>query len=117
MRRIRRSAKSRRQFIPSVSSPINLLCIAVAAVSFFTTGLARAAITDVQGHAVSLDGKVAAVVFLNPECPISRSEVATLNKITADATEASVWGVISDPTVTRDAAAKFAKDFDVKFPL
>src|SRR5215469_5238336 len=93
------------------------LCIALTAASIFTTDSVRAANTDIEGHAVSLEGKVAAVVFLNPECPISRSEVATLNTIAADASEASVWGVISDPTVTREAAAKFAKDFGVKFPL
>ena len=117
MRQISRPAQSRRQFIPPVSSLGSLLCIAVTAVIILTTGLARAAITDVQGHAISLDGKVAAVVFLNPECPISRSEVATLNKIAADMKGPSVFGVISDPTVTRDAAAKFAKDFGVEFPL
>lgn len=117
MRQVRRPAKSRRQFVPPVSSPCSLLCIAVTAASIFTTGLARAAITDVQGHAVSLDGKVAAVVFLGPECPISRSEVAALNKIAGDMKAPSVFGVISDPTVNREAAAKFAKDFEVKFPL
>jgi hypothetical protein len=100
-----------------VSFPASSLCIALTTVGIFTTDIVTAANTDIEGHAVSLDGKVAAVVFLNPECPISRSEVATVNKIAADAGEASVLGVISDPTVTRDAAAKFAKDFGVKFPL
>jgi peroxiredoxin len=103
--------------MPSVSLPGGLLGLALAAAGIFTADIAGAANTDIEGHAVSLDGKVAAVVFLSPDCPISRSEVATLNKIAADAGGASVLGVISDPTVTRDAAAKFAKDFGVKFPL
>lgn len=96
---------------------LSSLCLALIAVAMSTPHSARAATTDIQGHIISLDDKVAAVVFLNPECPISRSEVAPLNKIAADTISPPVFGVISDPTVTRDAAAKFAKDFGVKFPL
>lgn len=91
--------------------------MAIAVTMSLAVCIVNAATTDLEGHSVSLDGKVAAVVFLNPECPISRSEVATLNKIAADAKGASVLGVISDPSVTRSAASAFAKSFQVKFPL
>src|SRR5579859_7932588 len=95
---------------------MRIIPLFLAAVILVTTD-SRAAITDIDGKTCSLDGKIAAVVFLNPECPISRAEVAALNKIAADNKSASVFGVISDPTVTRSAAITFAKDFQVKFPL
>ena len=95
---------------------MRIISLFFTAVILVTTE-ASAAITDVEGHTILLDGKVSAVVFLNPECPISRSEVAALNEITAANNGAPVVGVISDPSVTRSAAAAFVKEFQVKFPL
>jgi len=99
---------------PSIRAAVRLLS-AMASAAFLFASAARGAVTDIEGHPFSLEGKVAAVVFLNPECPISRSEVAALNQIAV--ASKPVVGVISDPTVTREAARKFTKDFGVKFTL
>ena len=95
---------------------MRIIPLFLTAVILVTTD-ARAAVMDIEGHHFSLDGKVAAVVFLNPECPISRKEISTLNEIASASAAAPVVGVISDPTVTREAAAKFIKEFGVKFTL
>jgi hypothetical protein len=100
----------------AAACPTQIITLLLIVLLLATPGV-RAAVMDVQGHPYLFDGKVSAIVFLNPECPISRSEVTTLNQIAAASTEAPVVGVISDPTVTREAARKFVTDFGVKFPL
>jgi peroxiredoxin len=81
-------------------------------------GLARGAVTDLEGQSHLLQGRVTAIVFLDPECPICRSEMAEINEIAAHVgSRAQVLGVISDPTVTRIAGAAFAKEYGSKFPL
>ncbi len=63
--------------------------------------------------------RVRVFVFLSPECPISNGFTQTLNQLTARhtgrVTEADrrvdFFGVVSDPTVTRAAAAKHYREF------
>src|ERR1700722_7614363 len=106
---VRHVAKNGAAACPTQIFPLLLFVLMLASPSV------RAAVMDIQGHPCLFDGKVSAIVFLNPECPISRSEVAALNQIAAASPEAPVVGVISDPTVTREAARKFITDFGVKF--
>jgi thiol-disulfide isomerase/thioredoxin len=63
--------------------------------------------------------KAMAIVFLATDCPVSREYVPTLNRLAASLSDQPVkfYGVISDETLTRAQAAKFQKDFDIKFPV
>lgn len=59
------------------------------------------------------------LVFLSSECPISNQFIPELNRIHAQTKSAAVefYGVISDRTVTRRAAADFAKEYGIEFPV
>jgi AhpC/TSA family len=59
------------------------------------------------------------VVFLSAECPISRQYIPELNRLAqaAGSTKVNFYGVLSDPSVTRTAAARFADEFQLGFPL
>ena len=77
---------------------------------------------DLDGHIHSLpatDRRTTVVIFLSPECPIARRAVPTLNALAKDWSEKSVSlvGVFSDPSLDRVAAAKFAGEFGVLFPI
>lgn len=67
-------------------------------------------------------GRVRVFVFLSTECPIANGYTPTLNDLHArvgGAGDAGVdlFGVISDATVTREAAAKHFEEFQVSFPV
>jgi peroxiredoxin len=61
------------------------------------------------------------VVFLGTECPIANGYIPELNRQFAALREADAgvefFGVISDRSVTRVAAAKHVAEFKVKFPV
>jgi len=77
---------------------------------------------DHAGKVVRFEGKTIALVVLSTECPIARKAIggdtgvnAGADKLAADNVE--LFGVISDPTVTRAAAVDFARAHGVKFPV
>lgn len=78
---------------------------------------------DLDGRPVALveneNRQGTAFVFISPDCPISRQYVPELNRIAAEvATESTaILGVLSDRTVSRQAAQQFAEEFDVQFPV
>jgi mono/diheme cytochrome c family protein len=61
------------------------------------------------------------VVFLGTECPIANGCIPELNRQFAELVEAdsqvAFFGVISDRSVTRAAAARHATQFKIKFPV
>jgi mono/diheme cytochrome c family protein len=79
---------------------------------------------DVEGRAYTLsdDPDVAAtgIVFMSTQCPISNKYVPELNRIAkAQASQPGgrLFGVISDPSVTRAAAAQYVKEYQIAFPV
>lgn len=62
---------------------------------------------------------VRAFIFLGSECPISQAYIPTLNRLAADlqAQGVELFGVWSDPTVTRAAAAAHFTDWQATFPV
>lgn len=75
---------------------------------------------DVAGEVHSLAAQPATgLVFISTECPISNQYVPELNRIAAASAEVGVrvFAVVSDPTVTRQAAAEFAAEYQLQFPL
>jgi len=77
---------------------------------------------DHAGKVVRFEGKTIALVVLSTECPIARKAIggdtgvnAGADKLAADNVE--LFGVTSDPTVTRAAAVDFARAHGVKFPV
>lgn len=86
------------------------------------SGVAGIKSVDVNGVAHTLadtPAKAIGLIFLNTECPISSSYVPILNPLAAGQAKAGVpvYGVISDPTVTRAAAAKFQQEYKITFPI
>jgi len=63
--------------------------------------------------------KVRVFVFLSTECPIARSYTPELNRLSAEFAPRGVelFGVWSDATVTRAAAAQHFAEFKAKFPV
>src|SRR5438309_1436708 len=93
-------------------------CCWIVGVIISLSAVAHATATDLEGHTHALEGRVSAIVFLNPECPICRSEVAAINAVAGSTGETGrVLGVISDPGVTRASAVAFAKDYGAKFAV
>lgn len=61
-----------------------------------------------------------AFVFMSTECPISRKYVPQLNRIyaqTHSTGKVEFYGILSDPSVTRKAAADFTREFGVQFSV
>lgn len=62
-----------------------------------------------------------AFIFLSTECPISNGYINALNELHAllarSGQMAELFGVVSDPTVTRAHAAKHFAEFQAKFPI
>jgi peroxiredoxin len=58
-------------------------------------------------------------VFLSSECPISREYVPELNRLVkaVESNKIAIYGVMSDASVTRTEAVKFADEFHLDFPL
>ncbi len=79
--------------------------------------------TDVAGKLLAIghggveEARGVAFVFINTECPISNGLTPELNRIAKVAAEKHVefYAVLSDPTVTRAAAQKHAKEFQIAF--
>jgi len=80
-------------------------------------------ILDVEGniHALGeVDGlEGIAFVFISSECPISRRYVPELNRLAqSDAADRiRFYGVLSDLSVSRQAAENFVSEFQVAFPV
>lgn len=88
----------------------------------------RIDVTQLQG--IDLDGRLqrftahancqaTAIVFLSTECPISRSYLPLLKKLSAQYHKhgMSLYGVISAPGVTRAAALQHREEFALDFPV
>lgn len=80
--------------------------------------------------AVDLSGKVhrlaaeperksTALVFMTSECPISRQYIPSLNRLSEQLGQNGIklYGVIYDPSLTRNAAEQFASEFKTSFPI
>jgi mono/diheme cytochrome c family protein len=66
--------------------------------------------------------RASGVVFLSTTCPISNKYVPELNRMAEQLHQkhgdaVRLLGVISDPTVTRAAAAKYVADYHITFPM
>jgi peroxiredoxin len=79
---------------------------------------------DVHGSRVQVtlpEGPGAVVfVFLSSECPISKSYTSQLNEMAgqwAKTPAVTLYGIVSDSLLTRQAAAGFAKEFELQFPV
>ena len=80
---------------------------------------------DLNGTIHSLeqnDGRrVRAFIFVSTECPISNGYIKTLNELDAKLANtvngAEVFGVVSDPTVTRTQVEKHFAEFKAEFPV
>jgi thiol-disulfide isomerase/thioredoxin len=59
------------------------------------------------------------LLFIAPECPISNGYAPELRRISEKYSPrgAAFFAVHSDPTVTRDAAAKHAAEYNLPFPV
>jgi thiol-disulfide isomerase/thioredoxin/mono/diheme cytochrome c family protein len=85
--------------------------------------LSELAMLDVHGAKQSLaiapQEKASVFVFMSSDCPISRQYVPELNRLVkaADAKKIRFYGVLSDASVTRADALKFANEFQLAFPL
>jgi hypothetical protein len=82
-------------------------------------------ILDVNGvkHALEANSRRTGTVFvfMSSECPISRQYVPELNRLhhaaASAAGEVGFYGIISDPTLNRRAAAQFVAEFKIAFPV
>jgi mono/diheme cytochrome c family protein/thiol-disulfide isomerase/thioredoxin len=78
---------------------------------------------DLQGRAHHLTGgeadRAVALVFITTECPIAREYVPELNRLASQFAErpAKFFGVISDASISRAEAARFAQEFRIEFPV
>lgn len=78
---------------------------------------------DVGGTPYNLDQndqkRVRVYIFLSTECPIANGYLKTLNEIKAqyDGQPVDIFGVVSDPTVTRSEAARHYGEFKVRIPV
>lgn len=80
---------------------------------------------DLNGtiHSLELNDsrRVRAFVFVSTECPISNGYIKTLNEIQAiiakSGKAAEIFGVVSDPMVTRTQALKHFAEFNTEFPI
>lgn len=95
--------------------PALLLALTPAARAEFP--LARA--IDTRGRVRELPpagAAAVAVVFLDPGCPICQRYAPTLNELAATKGVA-LYGVVSNPTVTRAEAAGYADGYALSFPV
>ena len=82
-------------------------------------------ILDVAGKTHHLgcrpERKALAIVVLSTECPIARGYIPELNRLSArlqgENAGVDLFGVISDPSITRDQAAKYADEYRPEFPM
>ena len=78
-------------------------------------------VTDVDGavHEVGHGASPTVLVFLATECPISNQYHGTLNALAErySAAGVHVYGVLSDPSVTRVAAKMYGATHDIRYSL
>jgi len=74
---------------------------------------------QIQRLGASESAPIDAIVFMSPECPISCQYVPELNRLHQRYATKGVRlaGVVSDPTISRSKAGKFAQEFQLQFPL
>lgn len=78
---------------------------------------------DLGGKVYALADKpnirATALVFLSTQCPISNKYIPELNRLAKLHQDDGVrlFGVISDPTITRAAADQYAKEYQIAFPM
>lgn len=77
---------------------------------------------DLVGKTHALDQndarRVRAFVFLSTECPVANGYLKTLNELgTTFPNRLEVYGVVSDPSVTRAQAAKHFAEYEATFPV
>ncbi len=85
----------------------------------------RFPLTDLQGSIHSLEQndhrRVRVFVFLSTECPISNAYITTLNELFSSTAKSDkkpeLFGVVSDSTAKRTAAAKHFDEYQAKFPI
>lgn len=116
-------------FVALVSLPLAVLVAADATPSEPGTEPVRPPVTfgmiDLAGQTHQLgeneEGRTRAFVFLSIECPIANTYTKTLNELHDSLGErglsADLYGVISDPTVTRSKAAAHYEEFEARFPV
>jgi AhpC/TSA family len=85
----------------------------------------RFPLTDLQGT-IHFPGQndrnaVRAFVFLSTECPVANGSVKTLNelakKLRENKQKVELFGVVSDPSVTRQQAATHFAEYRTEFPI
>lgn len=87
--------------------------------------LPKIALLDLTGVAHRLESNSArgavAFVFLSTECPIANGTIPELNRIAKSAKNGSpaaeLFGIISDPAISRKAATKHSEEFKLEFPV
>ncbi len=81
----------------------------------------RAIAVDGTAHTLGEQAGLQAtvLVFLGTECPIARKYMPTLNHLAEQfQTRHVAWyGVVSEPHTTREAIARFAQEYNCRFPL
>lgn len=80
------------------------------------------ALIDLEGKIQHLgerdQGRPLAIVFLSPECPISNQYAVELNRIHGSVKDrCDFYGVVFDPTISRQRAVDFAKEYKLAFPV
>lgn len=108
------------------SVALGLMCLAATttrADEVRQVALSRLRLLDVRGQshvlAANEQRSGTAFIFISPECPISRQYVPELNRLSqgVDADQVAFYGILSDASITRTAAEKFADEFDIAFPV
>jgi thiol-disulfide isomerase/thioredoxin len=78
---------------------------------------------DVEGvsHclATAPDVKATAVIFLSTQCPISNKYIPELNRLAEShaGDGVRIFAVLSDPSLSRDAARQYVKEFQITFTV
>ncbi|HZZ43642.1 MAG TPA: redoxin domain-containing protein [Tepidisphaeraceae bacterium] len=76
--------------------------------------------TTLTGQVVEIGtARATAIVFIATDCPISNSYIPTLNTLAAKWSGQSVpfVGILSEPSLTRQQAADWAKSYSAAFPV
>lgn len=77
-----------------------------------------------DGEVVRFEGNTSVIVLLGTECPIARKAIGTVNRVAEDVVQAGgvgqklqVFALLSDPTITREQAQAWAKEWGVSVPV
>jgi hypothetical protein len=118
----------RKAIVSSVAVAVALCAVALRTVaaageSSQKVDVRELTLLDVRGVPQALIGNPQRMgtvfVFLSSECPISRQYVPELNRLAkaAESSKIGFYAVLSDASVTRVAALRFADEFHLEFPL